>query len=64
MFQKNLEQNDKKRSPFFERKPNFEFKADISKDGKYWILKEITTWIIPVNYFDAILDNKTKPQEA
>lgn len=57
------EQNNEKKK-FFERKPNFEFKADLSSDGKYWILKDITTWIIPVNYFEAIMDNKTKPKGA
>jgi len=60
MYEKDQEKNGKR---FFERRPNFEFKADLSKDGKYWILKNITTWIIPNTYFDAIIDSKTKPKE-
>jgi len=49
--------NEDKRSGFFERKPNHEFRAAMSEDGKYYILKSIETWIVPVNYFKAIHQN-------
>ena len=36
------------------RTPAREFQASISKDGKYWLLRDTTTWFIPVNYLEAI----------
>lgn len=36
------------------RKPAREFSANLSKDGKYWLLRDTTTWFIPVNYLEAI----------
>jgi len=40
------------------RKPVQEFKAFLSQDKKYWIFKNITTWIIPVNYLNAITQSQ------
>lgn len=37
-----------------DRKPAREFHANLSKDGKYWLLRDTTTWFIPVNYLAAI----------
>ena len=36
------------------RRPAREFHANLSKDGKYWLLRDTTTWFIPVNYLAAI----------
>ena len=38
----------------YQRKPIHEFKANLSKDGRYWIFKNIETWIIPATYLDKI----------
>lgn len=45
------------REPYADRKPVHEFKPSLSKDGKFWILKYTTTWIVPVNYLGTILQN-------
>jgi hypothetical protein len=50
--------------PKFSRKPNHEFRAQISNDKKYWIFKNIETWIIPVNYLDTIFENKVQSIET
>jgi hypothetical protein len=39
------------------RKPIHEFRPSVSSDGKFWILKYVTTWIVPVNYLDTIRKN-------
>ena len=36
------------------RRPAREFRASLSKNGKYWLLRDTTTWFIPVNYLAAI----------
>ena len=41
----------------FERKPNFDMQAKLSRDGRYWILKRIETWILPRKYMDVIAQN-------
>ena len=41
----------------FERKPNFDMQAKLSRDGKYWIIKRIETWILPKKYLDVISEN-------
>ena len=30
------------------------FRAALSKDGKHWLLRDTTTWFIPVNHLRAI----------
>ncbi len=37
---------------FYEHRPRREFKASLSKDGRYWIFKDITTHIVPKEYLD------------
>lgn len=44
------------------RRPAREFRAGLSKDGKYWLLRDTTTWFIPVNYLAAI--QKSASQKA
>lgn len=39
------------------RRPAREFKVGLSKDGKYWIFRDTTTWFIPANYLSAISKN-------
>ena len=50
------------------RRPAREFRAGLSKDGKYWLLRDTTTWFIPVNYLAAIqksaLEKASQPIEA
>jgi len=50
--------------PKFNRKPNHEFRAQLSNDKKYWIFKNTETWIIPVNYLDTIFENKIPSVET
>lgn len=57
-----MEENDKRQhdencdkfAHFCERRPTHEFKPSVSRDGKYFILRYITTWIVPVNYLKKI----------
>ncbi len=42
---------------FFNVKPNIDFFADLSKDGKYFRFKVVFTFIKPVSYIQAILRN-------
>lgn len=39
------------------RKPNYDLSAAVSRDGKYWIIKQICTWVVPYNYLDKIREN-------
>lgn len=39
---------------FYEHKPKRELKASLSKDGKYWILKDVTTHIVSREYLAKI----------
>lgn len=39
------------------RKPNFDFTAKLSRDGRYYILKETKTWVVPRKYLDVIAQN-------
>ena len=41
----------------FERKPNFDMVAKLSRDGRYWIIKRVETWILPRKYMDVIAQN-------
>lgn len=47
-------QSQDKEKVYYEHKPVREFKAKISKDGKYWLLKDITTHFVPRNYLSKI----------
>lgn len=38
----------------YEHKPKREFKASLSKDGKFWIFKDITTHIVPKEYLNKV----------
>lgn len=41
----------------FERKPNFDMVANLSRDGRFWIIKRVETWILPRKYMDVIAQN-------
>ena len=41
----------------YERKPNFDMRAKLSRDGRYWIIERVETWILPANYLAAIAKN-------
>ena len=41
----------------YERKPNFDMAASLSRDGRYWIIKRTETWILPRRYLDVIVEN-------
>ena len=41
----------------FERKPNFDMRAKLSRDGRYWLIERVETWILPANYISAIIRN-------
>ncbi len=41
----------------YERKPNFNTRAKLSKDGRYWIIERTETWILPRKYLDVISQN-------
>ncbi len=41
----------------FERKPNLDLRAKLSRDGRFWIITRIETWIIPRKYMDVIAQN-------
>ena len=41
----------------FERRPNFDMHAKLSRDGKYWIIERIEAWILPRKYLDVIAEN-------
>jgi hypothetical protein len=51
-----------KREEYLKKMPYIETKIEKSKDGKYVIHKTIITHVRPVNYYQAILDDK--PEEA
>jgi hypothetical protein len=46
------------------RRPAREFSAGLSKDGKYWLLRDTTTWFIPVNYLEAIRKSHAEKRAA
>lgn len=39
---------------FYEHKPMRELKASLSKDGRYWIFKDVTTHIVSREYLEKI----------
>lgn len=54
---KEQQSNQVEREEFYEHKPKRELKASLSKDGKYWILKDITTHIVSREYLSKIEDS-------
>lgn len=46
----------------YERKPIFDIRAKLSRDGRYWILERVETWILPANYLSAISRNHALEQ--
>lgn len=46
--------NEKEQKGFYEHRPQREFKASVSRDGRYWIFKDITTHIVPKEYLDKV----------
>jgi hypothetical protein len=46
----------------YERKPTFDMRAKLSRDGRYWIIERIETWILPANYLAAITKNHAAGQ--
>lgn len=46
--------NDNNQKRKFERKPNFDMVAKLSRDGRFWIIKRVETWILPRKYLDVI----------
>lgn len=53
--------DDQDKRKFFERKPNFDFSAKLSRDGRFFIFKETQTWVIPRKYLDVITANRGLP---
>ncbi|MBX2993216.1 MAG: hypothetical protein KF681_00275 [Bdellovibrionaceae bacterium] len=51
------ERKDEKQPKRFERKPRFDMRAKLSRDGRYWIIERVETWILPANYLSAISRN-------
>ena len=48
---------NEKQTKRFERKPHFDMRAKLSRDGRYWIIERVETWILPTNYLSAISRN-------
>lgn len=48
------QESENKREEFYEHKPKRELKASLSKDGKYWIFKDVTTHIVSRDYLEKI----------
>ena len=46
----------------YERKPNFDMHAKLSRDGRFWIIKRVETWILPRKYLDVIAQNHGAPK--
>lgn len=46
--------NKNKENQYYEHKPIREFKATLSKDGKFWLFKDITTHVVPRSYISKI----------
>jgi len=40
-----------------DRRPIREFRVSLSKDGKYFLFSDTTTWVIPRNYISTIDKN-------
>lgn len=49
-----MEKAKEEKRGFYEHRPKREFKASVSKDGRFWIFKDITTHIVPKGYLDKV----------
>lgn len=56
-MKKEQQSNQMEREEFYEHKPKRELKASLSKDGRYWILKDITTHIVSREYLSKVEDS-------
>ncbi len=54
--------NDEKQGKRYERKPNFDLRSKLSRDGRYWIFERIETWIVPAKYLAVISQNHGSEQ--
>ena len=45
-----------------DRRPIREFRVSLSKDGKYFLFSDTTTWVIPRNYISTIDKNGSLAQ--
>lgn len=52
-----LNEQEEQPAKRFERKPNFDMRAKLSRDGRYWVIERVETWILPANYISAISRN-------
>ncbi len=50
-------QNDEQGAKIYDRKPNFNTRAKLSRDGRYWIIERVETWIFSRKYLDVIAQN-------
>ena len=50
-------QTDEQGAKTYDRKPNFNTRAKLSRDGRYWIIERVETWILPRKYLDVIAQN-------
>ncbi len=41
----------------YDRNPNFNTRAKLSRDGRFWIIERVETWILPRKYLDVIAQN-------
>ena len=53
-MKKQSQESQIEREEFYEHKPKRELKASLSKDGKYWILRDVTTHIVSRDYLAKI----------
>ena len=54
MKTKSIDVSNSEREEFYEHKPKRELKASLSKDGRYWIFKDVTTHIVSREYLEKI----------
>ena len=54
MKTKGKQKTENEREEFYEHKPKRELKASLSKDGRYWIFKDVTTHIVSREYLEKI----------
>jgi hypothetical protein len=50
-------ENNEQQPKRYERKPNLDMRAKLSRDGRFWIIERVETWILPANYLSAISRN-------
>lgn len=56
------QQEEEKKTDYLQRQPNLEIFQSVSKDGRYQIVKTVTTHIVPINYIKKVLTNSSQPQ--